>query len=183
MTQKPRREGHVLSTHATQALRSGRVDEAKALARRALDVAPNDPEVLRAASEIAWALGDAPATAMLIERAIAHKMNRRRLRGSSFLARAPAREGKTDDAVSAYRKALASTPDNVNGWRELALALQSLRDVPGTIAAWQRVVSLRTRRLGSPRTISAARCWSAATGKVPKPRSRPPGSRLPTKQS
>ena len=44
--------------------------------------------------------------------------------------------------MRAYRTALVSAPDDVDGWRELARALQSLHDVPGTIAAWQRVVAL-----------------------------------------
>ena len=140
----------MLSTRAMRALRGGRVDEAKALARRALEVAPDDPEVLRAASEISWALGAAAATAMLIERAIAHKNEPAPTSWQLLLARARAREGKTDDAVRAYRAALVSGPDDVDGWRELARAMQSSARRAGHDCRVAARGCARTSRLGSP---------------------------------
>ena len=62
--------GRVLANRATKALVSGDVDQARTLARRALETTPRDPQVLYSVAEIAWQLHDATTTATLIDEAI-----------------------------------------------------------------------------------------------------------------
>lgn len=125
-----------------RALRGGRKDEAQALARRALAIAPDDPEVLYTASDVTWALDDATGTELLVERAIAHAKERAPAGWHLRLARARARQGKVDDALQGLRTVVALAPEDADGLRELAELLASVGDMSGSIDAWRRVVSL-----------------------------------------
>jgi hypothetical protein len=76
-------EGRRIATRAVRALRGGRKDEAQALVRRVLAIAPDDPEALYTASEVTWALDDASGTELLVERAILHEKEGRPPTGTS----------------------------------------------------------------------------------------------------
>jgi uncharacterized protein (TIGR02466 family) len=142
MAVTPETEGRRISTRAVRALRGGRKDEALALARRAVETAPDDPEVLFAASEVTWALDDASSTAELVERSIALRSESAPASFYLRLARAFSRQGKVDDALKSYRTVVALAPEGADGVRELSELLASLGNLTGAIDSWRRLVSL-----------------------------------------
>lgn len=139
-------QGRLLVHRAAAALRSGDVDEARVLAHRALEAAPDDAQVLYAIADIAWTLEDATSTSALVQEAIACQEAAGegpppvawRLR----LAQAFSRQGKMADTVRAYQELVAAAPDEVAGWVGLARTLQSLHHVSGAIDAWEHVLAL-----------------------------------------
>jgi Flp pilus assembly protein TadD len=135
-------EGRRIATRAVRALRGGRKDEAQALVRRVLAIAPDDPKALYTASEVTWALDDASTTELIVERAIAHEKERPPAGWHLRLARARARQGKIDDALQGFRTVVALAPEDAEALGELAELLASVGDVGGSIEAWRRVVGL-----------------------------------------
>lgn len=144
------KQGRLLVDRAAAELRGGRVDEARLLARRALEAAPNDAEVLYAIADIAWTLEDATSTVALVEEAIACREASDGASGEGpppvawwlRLAQAYSRQGKMGDTVLAYQEAVAAAPNEVEAWVGLARTLQSLHHVSGAIDAWERVLVL-----------------------------------------
>lgn len=146
--------GKTLVTRATHALNLGNAKQAEALARRALEAAPRKPEVLNALADVALALGNAARDPNLLNDVAAAIVSLdqspttdRRSGQTSQAWRfrvgwALMRQGKLDEATSAFRSAVTLASDDVSSWRGLARARHRLEDLDGAIEAWQRVVAL-----------------------------------------
>jgi tetratricopeptide (TPR) repeat protein len=139
---KRRNQGRLLVTRAAHALRTGQVEAAEALARRALEASPRDPEVLHALADLAWEHDEPAAAADLLGQAIASHQGPPPASWRLRLAEAFFRQGKVDDTVRAYQEAIAAAPDEVSGWVGLARALQTVHHVADAIEAWERVLAL-----------------------------------------
>lgn len=135
-------EARVLAARAGSALRAGRRDEAALLARRALETEPPEAETLSMLSTILLSLGDSANAAVLMEAAIGRVSAAAPAAWYLGLGDALAGRGQRDEALDAYRRAVAAAPEDIGGVRALARALQSVHDVPAAADAWRQVVAL-----------------------------------------
>jgi predicted TPR repeat methyltransferase len=99
---------------AKQHLSAGRLAEAESICRQILAVHPQQAEALHSLGIIHYHLGNA-----LYER------------------------GQLEDAIGAYRQALALRPDFVEAFNNLAGALQQQGHTDEAITAWRRALALR----------------------------------------
>jgi Flp pilus assembly protein TadD len=135
-------KGRVLTERAAQALWLGNREEAEALARRAHEAAPRDPEVLHTLADIALILSDTNGAAKRLEAAIIHHAPPAPAAWHRLLGELRVRQGRPGDAVRCFQAALSSAPDDAETWRWLATVLRHLGHVATAIQAWRRVLAL-----------------------------------------
>jgi len=131
-----------LAEMAKDALRHGRREEAVAILRRARQATLRDPALLRTLADVALVLNDAGAAAELLDAAIAACPDPAPPVWYRILGETRAMQGRLDEAIPAFRAALAASPDDADGWRWMARVLRAANDLPAALAACRRVVAL-----------------------------------------
>jgi uncharacterized protein (TIGR02466 family) len=128
---------------AKEALRHGRAGQAAAFLRQARSAPAQDPETLRTLADVALVLRDRSAAAELLDRAIeARGAERAPSAWYRLLGETRANEGKLNQAVRAFRAALAKAPDDADTWRWLSRVLRTVDDLPAAVIACRRAVEL-----------------------------------------
>jgi tetratricopeptide (TPR) repeat protein len=102
--------------------------------------APDDPDALEALGERYLEQGD-EARAMSTWARI-REGARDRARGLASLAGVYARHDRLNEALGAYRDALAMRPDEVDWHKEIAVVQERARLLEGAVASWRRVLEL-----------------------------------------
>ncbi|MEO6463399.1 MAG: protein kinase, partial [Candidatus Eisenbacteria bacterium] len=99
-------------------------DEARACARRALELSPDHPEALRLSAQVAQELPELPRAISLLERSTeVDPLSSSSFASLGFLLRAA---GRREDALAAFRKALELSPQRVGSHLMSALTLWEL---------------------------------------------------------
>ncbi len=130
----------LLRAQAVSLYRAARWQEAFAVCRRFLDLAPREPQMLGLAGTLALRLDDAAAAAAFFEAAIALRPDIADLHYN--LGNALTRLGRTEEAVAAYRRAATYRPDLLPIHNNLGIALQSLGRCEEAVDAFQRALTL-----------------------------------------
>jgi tetratricopeptide (TPR) repeat protein len=102
--------------------------------------APDDPDALEALGERYLEQGD-EARAMNTWARI-REGARDRARGLASLAAVYARHDRLNEALGAYRDALALRPDEVDWHKEIAVVQERARLLDGAVTSWRRVLEL-----------------------------------------
>ena len=139
---KQRSKGQVLATRARKAFDEGALDEARKLARRALDEAANDPSALRSLSELAAAMGNVDVACELLEQSLVRHPPPAPVSWQVRLGDLRVRQGKLDDGVRAYQAVVSRAPNERAGWVGLATAREAQRNGFAAIESWQRASDL-----------------------------------------
>jgi Flp pilus assembly protein TadD len=118
-----------LSSHAVALMSAGRLPEARALQRRALELSPENPFLLVNAGDAALRAGDLPAAHQACTRAIAVRPTLAPAHTCQGIALA--RQGRVDAAEAAFRRALALDQEGPESRFNLAVLLaQTGRPAP-----------------------------------------------------
>ncbi len=138
--QRPHPEdvGTLLRT-AVQYHQSGRLGEAAPIYRQVLDLVPDHPDALHLAGVLAFQGGRALEALELIDKALARSANfadAHSNRGNVLRALR-----RTDDAVAAYRQAIALAPANPLPWGNLGNALRDLGRIPEALLAYKEAIA------------------------------------------
>jgi tetratricopeptide (TPR) repeat protein len=140
---KPLGDERALAEMAKDALRNGRREEAAAILRHARQAPLRDAAQFRTLVDVALVLNDTAAAADFMEAAIAaSRPEPAPPLWHRILGEMRAMEGKLDEAIPAFRRALAALPDDADTWRWLARVLRAANDLPAALAACRRVVAL-----------------------------------------
>jgi Flp pilus assembly protein TadD len=115
---------------------AGGLDEAQAVAAKALKLKPDDPALLAEAGKVKLAMGEAAAAARFLARAAAADAGDWRLR--SALGLAYDRLGKYGRADQNYEAALKLSPDNAAVLNNFALSRAMANDLDGARGLAQR---------------------------------------------
>ena len=135
-------------------LQGGRLQEAEATYRKALDLAPNHPDALHHLGLLLYRLNrfdEAIATiARAIEQAPASPLYWFNLGVVSQKAARP------DDAIRAYRQAVALNPRHLEAWINLGNGLKDRGAIPESIEAYQKALALNPSCANSHNNLGAA---------------------------
>src|SRR5438445_7640136 len=119
---KERSKGQALAVRARRAMQEGQHEEAQKLVRRALAEAPDEPGVLRTLAEMAASDGRLEEASKLLDRALAHHPTPVPSAWLVRLGDLRVEQGKLDEGVRAYEKALVLAPSDKAAWMSLATA-------------------------------------------------------------
>ncbi|MFO0629117.1 MAG: tetratricopeptide repeat protein [Polyangiales bacterium] len=143
LAQASARAGGDAEVHERLAQAYARLGEAR-LAVRETELmareAPDDPDALEALGERYLEQGD-EARAMTTWARI-REGARDRARGLAALGAVYARHDRLNEALGAYRDALALRPDEVDWHKEIAVVQERARLLDGAVASWRRVLEL-----------------------------------------
>lgn len=146
--------GHTPHPALAEGLRhhqAGRLTEAEALYRQALDARPDDPDALHLLGMAAFQAGQPEAAVSLVQQALA--VNPDAAQAHNTLGSAFKAQGETAAACEAFRRAVALAADYAEGWYNLGIttpdsdeALAALRRAvalnPGFAPAWNNLGNL-----------------------------------------
>ncbi len=139
---------------AAQLAQSGRLDEAARLCERVLSLQPMHAPALGLAGVIALHRGDAAGALRRLSLAVTIAP---RNPGHQFnLGEALSANGRFQDAIEAYRRALKLDTRNARAHAGIAFALQALGDSVGALAAFSRAADLDRRSPDIQTNLGAA---------------------------
>jgi len=130
-----------LFAEAVRHHQAGRLAEAEAGYGHVLGLAPGHADTLHQLGLLAYQRGDAPRAADLIEQAIALKDAVPAFH--LHLGAALRAQGKPEEAVMSYRRALSLAPDYAEAHNNLGNVLLELGRLDEAVASYQRAVTLR----------------------------------------
>lgn len=129
---------------------AGRLDEARIIYSRILEVDPDQPDALHFLGVLAGQIGELEFGLSLIVRASAFRPEASDIHANrANLLRAAKRDG---EACEAYRRALALRPDFAEAWIDLATVRRSLADIDGALASLERAL-----RIDASQQVAAGR--------------------------
>jgi len=144
----------IINRLATRYLQAGRVDEAIAQLRSAVQIAPADAEAHSNLGTGLQARGQLAEAAQQLQEAARLKPNDDRVRfnlGNGFYA-----AGRLDDAVRELSRAVALNPENADAHFNLAMILGPRGRVDEAIAHLQRVIDIDPQRADAYRNLAMA---------------------------
>ena len=141
--------------------RQGRVDEAIAQYRKALEIRPDHVEALNN-------LGNALAGRGRVDEAIAQYQKALAIRTDHVealnnLGNALAGRGRVDEAIAQYQKALAVNPEHAEAHNNLGVALSDRGRADEAMAQYQKTLEINPRHAGAHNNLGLA---LAAQGRV-----------------
>jgi Flp pilus assembly protein TadD len=119
---------------------AGRLAQAEAIYRQMLDLAPDNPDALHLLGLIAHQVGKIEIAVDLISRAIRVKPSASMHYNLGVSLQA---EGKLDDAITSYRKALAIEHNDAEVVNNLGTALQTQGRLDAAIESFRRALSIK----------------------------------------
>ena len=129
----------VLWDNAVQCHLAGRLPEAEDLYRQLLAHQPANADALHMLGVLQYQLGNGPAGLELVERAIAIDNRAAKYHGHRGLILSAI--GNVDQAIGAFRQALAIQPQMPDVLNNLAGALWKKGDLPGAIDAYRQAIA------------------------------------------
>ena len=120
--------------------RAGRLPQAAALYRQALEAAPDDPDATHLLGVVAFQQGDAAGGAALVGKAI--DLGPPKAEYHHDLGDILRAQGRADDAAACYRRAIAITPAFRESHVNLAVLLQQQGHLADAVAAYGRALEL-----------------------------------------
>jgi predicted O-linked N-acetylglucosamine transferase (SPINDLY family) len=129
-------------TLALQHHQAGRLQQAEALYRQILQVAPDHPEVLHRLGVLAHQRGEHAVAVRLIQQAIGYNPHEARFHNN--LGAAYQALEKLEEAEAQYRKALALRTDYAEAYKNLGNVLKEQGKLEEAISHYQHALALRT---------------------------------------
>ncbi len=130
-----------LMTQATQAHQQGGLQQAEALYRQALEIAPDHPQVLHFLGLVCSQQGKYEESVQYLQRAI--QLNPQNPVYHNNLGEAFRRQGNSEQAIMSYRQAVILAPNFAEAHYNLANALKAKENISEAIEHYQCAINLR----------------------------------------
>jgi tetratricopeptide (TPR) repeat protein len=143
-----------LLNEGTTHLQGGRLQEAEAAYRRALDLAPNHPDALHHLGLLLYRLNRFDEAITTISRAIEQAPASPLY--SFNLGVVAQKAARPDEAIRAYRQAVTLNPRHLEAWINLGNVLKDRGALPESIEAYQQALALNPSHADTHNNLGAA---------------------------